>query len=269
MTTARDRTDGATLAGSIVLVTGANSGIGRAIALAVAAAGAAVVVHHLPDAAQRPATFLHEAPGSPAAAAVVGEIAAAGGRAAAVAQDLLEPDAPERLLERAEETLGPLDGLVNNAAHVERDDTALQASAGALARTFTVNAHAPALLTAGLARRCIARGAGAAVVNVSTDAARAFPGQLAYGASKAALEALTRSAAIDLGPHGVRVNAVAPGPVQTGWIDAELEQRVLPDIPLRRLGTPEDVAAAVVFLLGPSAAWITGQVIQVAGGHAL
>jgi 3-oxoacyl-[acyl-carrier protein] reductase len=106
-------------------------------------------------------------------------------------------------------------------------------------------------------------------VNVSTDAARAFAWQIGYGASKAALEALTRSAALDLGPLGITVNAVAPGPVQTGYITPEIERRLLPEIPLRRVGSPEDVADVVVFLASVQARWITGAGLPVAGGHAL
>jgi len=107
------------------------------------------------------------------------------------------------------------------------------------------------------------------IINISTDSARAFAGQIGYGTSKAALEALTRATALDLAASGIRVNAVAPGPVQTGWITPELVDQVAAIVPMQRLGEPADIADAVVFLASHEARWITGQVLQVAGGHAL
>ena len=101
------------------------------------------------------------------------------------------------------------------------------------------------------------------------ESARAFPGQVGYGTSKAALEAFTRAAAIELGPRGIRVNAIAPGPVQTGWMSEELVREVEAVIPLRRVGVPGVIADAAVFLASAQARWIAGQVLQVAGGHAL
>ncbi|MGI5121866.1 SDR family NAD(P)-dependent oxidoreductase [Marinactinospora thermotolerans] len=252
------------LSGSVVLVTGAAGGIGAAIARAFAAQGAKVAVHHLatPPRSPRGVRWEHVFPEAEDAHALAAEL---GG--IAVAADLSEADAPRRLFEAVGERLGPVRVLVNNAAHCESPDTVDALTADGLERHYRVNAIAPALLTAELARR--APEEGACVVNVSTDAARAFPGQIGYGTSKAALEAFTRAAALDLASSGIRVNAVAPGPVQTGWIGPEAIEEVRAIVPLGRVGEPDDIADAVVFLASRQARWVTGQVLQVAGGHAL
>lgn len=257
------------LDGKPVLVTGANSGIGRQTALLLARHGAKVAVHYLGE-TSRITGVDHTVLGVAAAQAVVRDIERLGAAAIAVEGDLADPATPARLVAEAERAFGPLYGLVNNAAHCEGPDTIVAADWQVYRRHYDVNVGAPALLMGEFARRYAERGQEAGrIVNISTDAARAFPGQVHYGSSKAALEAMTRAAAIELGPRGITVNAIAPGPVQTGYIGEELANSVMASIPLRRLGTPDDIAEAACFLMSEAASWTTGQVIQVAGGHAL
>lgn len=255
----------------VAVITGGNSGIGSAIVRRLASQGECCVVHYLAEASRvANATVLHQTPGAGAAERLVEEITSGGGCAIAVAADLGDPSAPAQLFDSAERAFGHVDILVNNAAHCEAPDTIEQLSAGTIDRHFGVNVRAAILLMHEFIARHRNRGADfGRIVNITTDAARAFATQIAYGASKYALEGLTRSIAIEAGSLNITVNAIAPGPIQTGWITPELEARVLPAIPLGCVGTPEDVADAVVFLVSSQARWITGQIIQVAGGHAL
>jgi 3-oxoacyl-[acyl-carrier protein] reductase len=196
--------------------------------------------------------------------------------------DLADPETIPRLFDRVEETLGPVDVLINNAAYSVPDGFSSFASsredwagrrramvdASSHDRHFAINSRAVALLMAEYARRHVSRGAAwGRIVNISTDAAGCFPGEVSYGASKAALESYSRSAAMELGQFGITVNVVAPGPIQTGWIPAEAEEPIVQDIPLGRMGRPDDVADVVVFLASEQARWVTGQRLFVGGGH--
>ena len=250
-----------------MLVTGGAANIGAAISRAFAAQGARVAVHYVGGPASN--SLEHRRPADDQVAAFVETLPGA----LAFEADFLRPGAAGELFDAVCERFGRIDVLVNNAATGMTDDTFATITQDGLEHTLRVNAVVPALLTAELVRRLPPTWPGrpgavpeACVINISTDAARGFPGQVGYGASKGALESMTRGAARDLGPR-VRVNAVAPGPVQTGWMDDALVAAVTPDIPLGRVGEPADVADAVVFLASHQARWITGQVIQVAGGH--
>ncbi len=280
------------LDGKVVLITGANNpyGIGAATAKAFAAQGARVFLHffRLPggpveteDRVSGPGWAFFRLQQSKTADEVLQAIAQSGGQAAAWEADLADPENIPRLFDQAEAAFGPVDILVNNAADWEGDTflpsdrdwmgrTIPTISARSHDRNFAVNSRAEALLMAEYARRFLQRGATwGRIVNVSTDGASAFPGEVSYGASKHAMESYSRAAAVELGPYGITVNVVAPGPVQTGYITPEMEEKLRSEIPLRRVGQPEDVADVIVFLASEQARWVTGQLLYVDGGSVM
>jgi 3-oxoacyl-[acyl-carrier protein] reductase len=285
------------LEGKVVLVTGANHGIGAATARALAAEGAKVLINylHLPPLEDTnsshsaeenvPGAALYDRWRNSFADTVVQAIRDGGGQADALEADLSDPATIPMLFDRAEALFGPVDVLINNADHCEQDtfipqdltgnrDLALDGfhthtiTAKYHDQHFAVNSRAGALMMAEFARRRIVQGMHwGRIINISTDGAPGFEGEISYGASKAALESYSRAAAKELGRYGITVNIVSPGPVQTGWITPELEKSIAEHTPLGRVGQPEDLADVIVFLASEQARWITGQLISVSGGH--
>ena len=163
---------------------------------------------------------------------------------------------------------GKIDILVNNAAVDDENgfDTIEKITRQVIDDTFAVNVRGSILMIKEFVKH---HGNFGRIINISTDSSQIFAGQITYGASKATLEALTRSIALEVGKYGITVNCVSPGPTQTGWIDADLEKSVLPLIPMGKLIQPEDIAETILFLASEQAKMLTGQVIKVSGGHAL
>jgi NAD(P)-dependent dehydrogenase (short-subunit alcohol dehydrogenase family) len=238
---------GRDLSGKVALVSGATSGIGRAVAMRLASQGATVLVHGR-DAAR--------------GIRVVEEIQLTGGSARFVAADLADPTAIAQLVGEA----GAVDILVNNAGTVYFGPTA-GLDADGFDRLFDANVRSAYLLAAGVAPGMAARGSGA-IINLGSIAANGgFAAGAAYGATKAALQSFTRAWAAEFGAAGVRVNAVAPGPVLTPIQPAEESKELGQSTILKRPAQPEEIAAAVGFLASSDAAYITGATIAVDGGY--
>jgi 3-oxoacyl-[acyl-carrier protein] reductase len=252
------------LRGRVALVTGASRprGIGTAICRALAGRGADVFFTHwvLFDGTQ-PVGADSEAP-----AALLDELCGVGVWAESMEIDLSLPESPERLLDAATERLGPPSILVNNAAHSTRDGFE-NLDASTLDAHYAVNVRAMALLSVGFARRYQDGPAGGRIINLTSGQSLGpMPNELAYVASKGAIEAFTVTLAAEVGYKGITVNAVNPGPTNTGWITEEIERELAAKFPSGRVGEPQDAARLVAFLAGEEARWITGQILHSEGG---
>ncbi|CAN5817369.1 SDR family oxidoreductase [soil metagenome] len=245
------------LTGKTALVTGASRGIGRATALALAQAGAQVLVHY--------------GRGEKEAAAVVEEIRRAGGKAEMLAADLRTPDGPHQLAQRARAIIGGrLDVLVANAG-IAKDASIEDTTVEDFDALFAVNVRAPFFLVQQLLPALCK---GSSIVLLSSLAAHASVGTLsAYSATKGAIDTLVKHFASALGERGIRVNAVAPGVVATemsSFTKTEAGRAgTLAMQALQRVAQPEDIASAIVFLASDEARWITGDTLRVDGGSKL
>lgn len=245
----------------VLLVTGASRGIGAATAALAARRGYAVCVNYHVN--------------RDAADAVVASIERAGGRAAAVQADVAIEADVVRLFERCDRLLGPLSGLVNNAGMLERQMRVEDMDAGRLQRVLATNVTGSFLCAREAVRRLSTKhgGSGGAVVNVSSLAARlGAPGEYVdYAAAKGAIDALTIGLAREVAEEGIRVNAVRPGLIHTDIHAAGGEpgriDRLKSAVPMKRGGTAEEVAQAILWLLSPEASYTTGAFLEVSGGR--
>jgi enoyl-[acyl-carrier protein] reductase III len=248
------------LAGKTALVTGASRGIGRGIALALAEAGAEIAVHY--------------ARKSAAAQEVVAQVQALGRRACAVKANLAEPAKVDAMLDEVLSSLGACDIFIANAASGVFGSL-LQASDKHWDWTMDINARSVLHCAQRLAPSMIARGWGRIVTITSAGGGRVIPSYGMVGLSKAVLDSLTRYLAVELAPHGITVNAISPGLVETGVLDAMPIERAAAlehfrtYSPGHRLVTPEDIGRLAAFLCSDSAALIVGQTITVDGGFSL
>lgn len=242
--------------GRRAFVTGAGAGIGEGVAIRLAAAGAAVACVDLDE---------------EAAARVAAEIEAGGGPACAIRCDVSDPPSVARAIEEAVSTLGGLDVLVNNAGIV-KIQTFEEMSLADWDRTFAVNLRS-LFLTCQAALPHLCESAAGAIVNIASMAALRYTvPHVDYAATKGGVVSFTRDLAFELAAHGIRVNAVAPGPVATGMmasISDEEVDRAEARFPLGRMGRPSDIAEAVAFLASSRASYITGATLPVTGGAEL
>lgn len=247
----------------IALVTGASRtiGIGAAVCRALAAQGIDVAFTHWQSYDQ----LMPWGADTDAPSALQTELQNAGVRARALPADLRDPAAPAQILDAVESALGKVSILVNNATYsVNGDYQALDAAM--LDAHYAVNIRGAFLLSVEFARRFDA-GSGGRIINLTSGQSLGpMPDELAYAATKGAVEAFTLSLAAGVARKGITVNAVDPGPTDTGWMGDELKAILAARIPANRVGLPQDVARLIAFLASPESEWVTGQVIHSNGG---
>ena len=244
------------LAGKVAVVTGASKGIGAAIAKHLAAEGASVVVNYASSRA--------------GADKVVAEITGNGGKAVAVQADVAKKPDIERLFAETKKAFGALDILVNNAGIYEFLPLE-KITEDHFHKQFNVNVLGQILTTQEAVKHF--GSTGGSIINISSVASTSAPaGGSVYSATKAAVDAVTKSLAKELGPRKIRLNTINPGMVETeglhsaGMVESDFRKQIEAQTPLGRIGQPDDIAPAVVFLASPDAGWITGQSLYLTGG---
>jgi len=245
------------LADKVAVVTGASKGIGAAIAKHLAAEGASVVVNYSSS--------------KTGADKVVAEITSAGGKAVAVQADMAKKADIERLFAEAEKAFGRLDILVNNAGIYEFAPLE-NVTEELFHKQFNLNVLGPLLAAQTAAKRFDSTGG--SIINISSVVSTlGFPNASVYSGTKGAVDAITRALAKELGPRGIRVNAINPGMVETegthsaGIAESEMRRQVEAQTPLGRIGQPQDIAGAAVFLASSDSSWITGETFVISGGN--